>query len=50
MRVLDDGRSIIIKKADKGSIVVVWGRNDYILDAEKQLNDTNVYKDVCGNK
>ena len=25
-------RSILIKKADKGSCVVVWGRNDYLLE------------------
>ena len=36
----------MIKKADKGSCVVVWDRNYYIKEAEKQLNDTNVYKDV----
>ena len=32
---LADDNSIAIKKADKGSIVVVWDRNDYILEAEK---------------
>ena len=32
---LADDKSIAIKKADKGSIVVVWDRNDYILEAEK---------------
>ena len=35
MQALADDRSISIKKADKGSIVVVWDRNDYILEAEK---------------
>ena len=40
----------MIKKADKGSCVVVWDRNDYIKEAEKQLNDTNVYTDVCFNE
>ena len=44
MRVLANDRSIVIKKADKGSCVVVWDRNDYI--AEKQLSDENIYKDV----
>ena len=33
----------------KGSCVVVWDRNDYIKEAEKQLNDTNDYKDICFN-
>ena len=49
MRTLADDRTIVIKKADKGSCVVVWDRNDYIKEAEKQLNDANVYKDVCFN-
>ena len=43
---LADDRSIVIKKADKGSSVVVWDRRDYIAEAEKQLKDQNVYKDV----
>ena len=46
MRSLADDRSIVIKKADKGSSVVVWDRYDYIAEAEKQLKDQNVYKDV----
>ena len=49
MRALADNRSIVIRKADKGSTVVVWERNDYILEAEKQLSDANVYKDVSFN-
>ena len=49
MRTLADDRTIVIKKADKGSCVAVWDRNDYIKEAEKQLNDANVYKDVCFN-
>ena len=46
MRLLDNDRSIVIKKADKGSCVVVWDREDYIAEAEKQLGDKNVYKDI----
>ena len=46
MRSLADDRSIVIKKADKGSSVAVWDRYDYIAEAEKQLKDQNVYKDV----
>ena len=41
-----DDCSFIIKKADKGSCVVVWERNDYIVEAEKQLGDKNMYQDV----
>ena len=36
MRALANDRSIVIKKADKGSSVVIWDRNDYIAEAEKQ--------------
>ena len=46
MRLLANDRSIVIKKADKGSCVVVWDREDYISEASKQLNDESVYKSV----
>ena len=36
----------MIKRADKGSCVVVWDRNDYVKEAEIQLSDQNVYKSV----
>ena len=39
-----DDRNIVIKKADKGSCVVIWDCNDYITEAEKQLSDKAVYK------
>ena len=42
MRFLADYRSIVIKKADKGSSVVVWDHYDYVAEAEKQLKDENV--------
>ena len=31
---------------DKGSGVVVWDREDYIAEAEKQFSDKNVCRDV----
>ena len=37
MRSFADDRSIVIKKADKGSCIVVWDRNDYLREAEKKL-------------
>ena len=46
VRSLANDRRIVIKKADKGSCVVVWDRNDYLLEAEKQLRDTKVNSDV----
>ena len=49
MRTLVDDRTTVIKKTDKGSCVVVWDRNDYIKEAEKQLDDSNVHEAVCFN-
>ena len=50
MRALVNNRSIVINKDDKGSTVVVWDNNDYMLETEKQLSDANVYKYVSFNK
>ena len=33
IRTLADDRSIVIKKADKGSCIVVWDRPDYLREA-----------------
>ena len=49
VRSLANDRSIVIKKADKGSCIVVWDREDYLLEAERQLGDTSIYKDVSFN-
>ena len=46
LRGLADDRSIVINKADKGSRVVVWCRDDYIKEAENKLKDNTAYKDV----
>ena len=35
--------NIVIKKADKGSSVVVMNKSDYIREAERQLSDRNYY-------
>ena len=35
-----------MKKADKGSVVVIWDRVDYIKVAQKQLRDVYVCKRV----
>ena len=50
MPALADDRSAVIKKADKGSAAVVQDRNDDILEAEKQISDANVCKDVSFNE
>ena len=37
VRSLADDKTIVIKKADKGSTVVVWDHNDYVLEAKKTI-------------
>ena len=46
VRSLANDCNIVIKKTDKESCVVIWDRSDYIMEAEKQLNDKAVYKNV----
>ena len=36
---LKNNKTLVIKGADKWLVVVVWERNDYIQEAEKQLGD-----------
>ena len=50
MQSLADDKQIGIKKAGKGSCVVVCDRDDYLLEAEKQLNDGKVYRSVNFNE
>ena len=50
VRPLADDRSIVIKKADKGSCVVVWDRWEYMKEAQKQLGDSTAYKEIHYNK
>ena len=46
MHSLQNNRSVIIKPADKGSVVVVWDRQDYLKKAERQLSDSSIFKEV----
>ena len=39
----------MIKSAGKGSAVVVWDREDYIKEAEKQIGDEEVYEEVSSD-
>ena len=39
----------MIKSADKSSAVVLWDREDYIKEAEKQLGDEEVYEEVSND-
>ena len=43
---LKDDPSIIDKGADKGSVVIVWDREDYLKEAYRQLDDKEVYEQV----
>ena len=38
-----------IKDADKGSVVVVWDREDYLREAHKQLEDREVYEEISND-
>ena len=40
LKQLRNDNTIVIKKADKGSNVVIMNRDDYIAEVERQLNDT----------
>ena len=46
---LKNDKSIVIKSADKGLVVVVWDREDYIKEAEKELGDEQVYEEVSND-
>ena len=43
---LRSDRNIVIKKADKGSAVVVWGREDYCEEVYRQLDNNSVYDEL----
>ena len=45
-RSLADDRSTVIKMIDKGSVVVVWDRDDYVKKSQKQLGDGSIYRKV----
>ena len=40
---LKNDKTGVIKGVDKGSVVVVWDREDSIKEAENQLGDTNIH-------
>lgn len=43
---LRDDPCIIIKEASKGSMVVVWDRQDYVKETDIQISDKDVYWEV----
>ena len=46
LKQLKNKKHIIIKKADKGSAIVVMNKTDYIYEADRQLNDVRYYKKI----
>ena len=46
IRSLVKDRNVVVKKIAKGFYVVMWDLEDYIAEAERQLRDVTVYKDV----
>ena len=46
LRRLADYKSIVIKQVDKDSCVAAWCRDDYIKEANKQIEDKILYKDI----
>ena len=40
---------VVIREADKGSVVVVMSRERYIAQANRQLSDTDVYQQVSSS-
>ena len=46
---LRNDKSIIIKGADKGSAVIVWDREDYIREANGQLEDDSIYDEITND-
>ena len=46
MRSLVNDKSVVIKKAEKGSFTILWDHEYYIAEAEKRLRVVAVYKGV----
>ena len=43
---LVEDRGIVIGSADRGSCVVIWDREDYLKEADRQCSHNKTYKDV----
>ena len=46
LNALKDNPDIVIKKADKGSAVVIMNTTDYLREGYRQLQDTNFYQKI----
>ena len=47
LKQLSQNKDIIIKKADKGSAIVIQDHEDYIKEAHHQLHDVEYYKKLA---
>lgn len=43
MKELSKDDELVIKKADKGGAIVIWGKDTYVAEAHRQLN-TDFYQ------
>ena len=46
LELLRKNGNIVIKKADKGSSIVVMNKSDYVKEAQRQLSDPKFYKEI----
>ena len=46
---LKSDKTVVIKGANKVSAVVVWDMDDYIQEAEKQLDNKEIYEEVSND-
>ena len=44
-----DNQHFVMKKADKGSSVVLMNMEDYLAEGYHQLSDSNIYRKTDGN-
>ena len=50
LRDLAEDKSIVIKSANKASCMVIWDREDYLKEADRQLSDNKIYRNVKNTK
>ena len=46
---LKNDQSVVIKEADKGPVVFMWDKKDYLMEAEKQLSCKETYEEVSSD-
>ena len=44
LKCLSNGKDILITRADKGGVTVIWGVKEYLTEANNQLGNTSLYK------